>query len=97
MSNTCISCGTYTPIYDFGLIKYCKFSCETGEGKKCKTCDDKTNGCSSCNSGYYLPDDRKKQECEKCTIEGCEKCKGSFLLDKCLSCYPSLFPVFILI
>ena len=55
LTNICTSCKKYlTPILENEKIKYCKYTCETGEGEKCKTCDQIKNECSSCNIGYKL-------------------------------------------
>jgi len=41
----------------------------------------------SCGKGYYIPDDDKSlQDCQKCSLEGCEKCNGTYEINECTSC-----------
>ena len=54
-----------------------KLICETGENEKCLTCDLEKDICSSCNKGYFLPeDDTSKLTCQKCP-ENCVNCFGT--------------------
>ena len=77
-----------------GTIKYCTKDCEIGEGEKCKECNNETHQCSSCNLGYFMPeDDDLKQNCQKCSIENCQECKGTKTNDICTSCGPYLVQV----
>ena len=40
-----------------------------------------------CNSGYYIPeDDSKLEDCQKCSLEGCIKCSGTYKSNKCIDC-----------
>ena len=41
----------------FSNNKEKKLICETGENEKCLTCDLEKDICSSCNKGYFLPED----------------------------------------
>ena len=89
-NNTCVSCNEYlTPIYYNNMIKFCNYTCEEGENEKCKKCDPIKNRCSSCNSGYYLPEnDEIREKCEKCSEENCDICKGQINNDICITCKP---------
>lgn len=92
-SNICTSCGEYlVPIYINNEIKECKLTCEEGGGDKCLTCDKIKNRCSSCNKGYYLPEDDIK--CKKCSLENCEKCHGNSKSSTCTSCFPDFKPFY---
>ena len=42
-----------------------------------------------CNIGYFIPEDDNKKECQKCSIENCEKCYGTKLSNICSSCINS--------
>jgi hypothetical protein len=40
-----------------------------------------------CDKGYYIPDDDKTlQDCQKCSLEGCQKCNGTYKNNECSSC-----------
>ena len=40
-----------------------------------------------CESGYYIPDnDLTLEDCQKCSIEGCIKCHGSYESNICTDC-----------
>ena len=68
-------------------------SCEIGDNEKCLTCDPNTNQCSSCNPGYFVPDDAEiKNECQKCNIDKCIKCSGSKDSNICEECAFSYKP-----
>ena len=77
----------------------CLKNCEIGENNKCLKCNDeegKINQCSSCNRGYYLPDDNKhdKVHCEKCLINGCMTCSGNSPEHICIKCEDNLIPFY---
>ena len=56
-SNRCTECKDNTvPVYDNEVIRSCIFSCETGSGDKCLTCDSSQTQCASCNEGFKLND-----------------------------------------
>ena len=41
----------------------------------------------SCNQGYFIPDDDEtKQNCMKCSLEGCIKCNGTYEYNECTNC-----------
>ena len=50
-----------------------------------------------CKEGYFFPDDYDiidtETKCEKCSIKGCKKCKGTVVNNKCTDC-GSLEPVY---
>ena len=39
-----------------------------------------------CSDGYFIPDDETHQDCKKCSLEGCKKCKGTYEKNDCISC-----------
>ena len=40
-----------------------------------------------CTEGYFVPkDDPTSQDCQKCSIEGCANCTGTYAENECLSC-----------
>ena len=40
-----------------------------------------------CDDGYFLPyDDKTLQDCQKCSLEGCVKCNGTYKNNECTSC-----------
>ena len=40
-----------------------------------------------CEEGYFIPDDDLTlKECQKCSIKGCSKCKGTYGNDECINC-----------
>ena len=86
-SNICTKClSDFTPAYESGIIIKCS-DCITGENEKCLACDYINDICSSCNIGYYLPtDDETKKQCQKCSIDHCEKCEGTKISDVCVQC-----------
>ena len=77
----CLSCKNgYIPFYNNkNEIIECNPICETGINDYCKECNYEKNQCSSCNEGYYLPnDDLYKLKCKKCSdiVKNCNKCNG---------------------
>ena len=62
-------------------------NCIIGENEKCKSCNSEfKNQCQLCNDGYYLPTDGNKEICQKCLIENCDLCSGTFTNQICLKC-----------
>ncbi|CDW91368.1 protein serine threonine [Stylonychia lemnae] len=49
---------------------------------KCSYCENQYNKCQVCHSGYYLD---SADQCQKCTIDGCQQCDGE---NSCGLCYP---------
>ena len=96
IDNICTSCLTsFIPFYENGIIKLCDPICQTGIKEKCLTCDNIKNQCSSCNIGYYLPeDDISRKKCKICSIENCKKCYGNLDSDICESCLSSFFSLY---
>ena len=48
----------------------------------------------SCPKGYFIPDDPKyNDKCFKCSVENCEECHGTILLNICSLCKPYLTPI----
>ena len=85
---TCLSCKSgYIPLYnEKNEIIDCNMPCETGAGEYCKTCNTQLNQCSSCNNGYYLPnDDLYKLKCKKCSniVTNCNECHGELYKVTC--------------
>lgn len=84
----CLSCSNnYLPFYNNNneLID-CNPICEIGDNELCKTCDKDKNQCTSCNEGYYLPeDDLYKLKCKKCSdiVKNCNKCHGEIYSVTC--------------
>lgn len=57
LNNKCTLCQTDSnPIIKNNVITYCR-DCETGSDEKCLKCDLNKNQCSSCNPGYFIPED----------------------------------------
>ena len=87
INNICNLCQSNTiPVINNNIIELCYF-CETGENEKCLTCSSKTYQCSSCNPGYFVPNDVEiKNECQKCSLDKCIKCYGSKDSNICEEC-----------
>ena len=48
-----------------------------------------------CDSGFYIPeDDEANQNCQKCTVENCEKCVGNKYMNFCTECKVGFQPIF---
>lgn len=45
-----------------------------------------------CESGYYLPED-DKSNCQKCSVDNCDKCSGTKDSNVCSSCISTFFPI----
>ena len=45
-----------------------------------------------CKSGYFLPDDSTDKNCEKCSLDNCEKCFGKITSNICKECEKDFFP-----
>ena len=45
-----------------------------------------------CKSGYFLPDDSNNKNCEKCSLDNCEKCFGKITSNICKECEKDFFP-----
>ena len=40
-----------------------------------------------CDPGYFIPDDDLTlEDCKKCSVEGCVKCKGTYSSNECIDC-----------
>ena len=51
------------------------------------TTSDSTIEPKICDEGYFLPyDDKTFQDCQKCSLEGCIKCNGTYKNNECISC-----------
>ena len=49
---------------------------------------------TDCETGYFIPDDDETlQDCQKCSLEGCIKCKGTYTSNECITCGYKLIPV----
>ena len=66
----------------------CEPLCIPGDDNNCKTCNQETNKCDLCNSGYYLPIDDEEKKCKSCSevIDKCEECYETKNGVKCKSC-----------
>ena len=90
-NNVCISCKEgYEPEYNDGNeIIYCK---EINCGENCLTCNPSDKNCAECKPGYFVSNDGENNiNCEKCSIENCEKCKGEKNNNICISCKNEFF------
>ena len=48
---------------------------------------DKESSSNICVDGYFIPDDDEThQNCQKCSLEGCQKCNGTYENNECYSC-----------
>ena len=41
---------------------------------------------NKCGDGYFIPDDETLNDCQKCSLEGCQKCNGTYEKNDCYSC-----------
>ena len=39
-----------------------------------------------CLEGYFIPDDATSDDCVKCSLERCAKCKGTYEYNECIDC-----------
>ena len=71
--------------------------CDIGEGEKCQNCSYiNKNECSTCNLGYFLPEnDTIRQKCHKCSIKNCKICEGTINDNTCTQCDYYLEPVIV--
>jgi len=54
-----------------------------------------TSNPTICENGYFIPDDDKTlKDCKKCSLEGCEKCNGTYKENECNICGNNLKPVY---
>ena len=92
----CDTCFTsFIPSFENDKIKFCNKKCEEGEKNTCKICGKNINECILCNYGYFMPEDEeRKVECQKCTVDYCDKCSGSKNSNKCKSCKDGLSPIY---
>ena len=59
----------------------------------CLECNINEKKCSKCEVGYFLPDDStNKLQCEKCSLNNCEKCQGNKNNDICTLCKNDFIP-----
>ena len=86
----CISCGDGYFVPDNGTncqkcsLDGCKKCNGTLYNNECLECKGSINIirnnkiilCNNCNEGYFVPDDRTS--CQKCSLEGCIKCNGTY-------------------
>ena len=55
--------------------------------KNNKEKNNSSNISSKCGNGYFIPDDDEThQDCQKCSLEGCQKCNGTYNKNECISC-----------
>ena len=56
----------------------------SGEIKKTNEISDNNH---TCDSGYYIPDDDSSfKDCQKCSVEGCTNCTGTYKSNICHNC-----------
>ena len=56
------------------------------KNKKNKSQDESTPS-NTCGIGYFIPEeDETGKDCLKCSIEGCQKCHGTYYNNECTSC-----------
>ena len=92
----CEACfSSFIPSYENDKIKFCNENCEEGEKNTCQACDRNKNECTSCNFGYFMPEDEeRKVNCQKCTVDYCDECSGTKNSSKCESCISSYSPIY---
>ena len=92
----CEKCfSSFIPFYEYSKIKFCNKRCEDGEKYACQKCDRNKNECTSCNFGYYMPEDEeRKVDCQKCAVDNCYECSGKKNSSKCKSCISSYSPIY---
>ena len=95
--NTCTQCkegfapvlGGENKIINCTKIADPNFSC----GDKCVECDNIEEKCIKCESGYFVPDNSDiKYQCEKCSLNHCDKCEGNKTADICIDCLDDYIP-----
>ena len=58
-----------------------------GSSGETKKTDEIIDNNHTCNSGYYIPeDDSTLKDCQKCSVEGCTKCSGTYKSNICHDC-----------
>ena len=86
---------SFIPSYENDKIKFCNNKCEEGKNNSCLVCDSNKNECTSCNSGYFMPEDEeRKVDCQKCAVDYCDECSGKKNSSKCESCISSYSPIY---
>ena len=96
----CVDCygNTMQPICrlckeEFKLINgECIKNCKLGTGELCRTCDygDNNQSCSSCNEGYYLPENiLERKKCKICgtNMKECHEENNEIIPDQCFDPY----------
>ena len=80
----------YEPEYnDKNEIIDCK---EIKCGDNCLTCNPSDKSCTNCKPGYFIPNDSENNSnCEKCSLENCEKCEGEKNNNNCILCKNEFF------
>lgn len=48
--------------------------------------DSKNEENEECLEGYFIPDDATSNNCVKCSLERCTKCKGTYKYNECIDC-----------
>ena len=101
--NVCLTCmDNSIPVFgDNNSIISCKKDksnqgrCQIGKEEKCLTCDYSKAECSTCNNGYFMPEDETtKTKCQKCSIKNCGKCSGNKSSDTCTLCEDYSSPIY---
>ena len=92
--NNCLKCDNKTCfVCDIGyelISNKCYKTCEKGKNEKCRECQNIISNnkgeCSSCNEGYYLPNNSAdKSKCSPCSF-ACLSCYGNKTTSICTSC-----------
>ena len=76
----------------FALIKRGK---EKYKKEETKTKEAKSLTRPICDSGYFIPDDDNTfQDCQKCSLEGCQICNGTYKKNECSLCGGNLEAIY---
>ena len=55
-------------------------------------CNQSDKSCTQCKTGYFVPNDGENNlNCEKCSLENCEKCEGEKNNNVCILCENEFF------
>ena len=76
----------------FAFIKKGK---EKSKKEETKTQEAKSIERPICSSGYFIPDDDNTfQDCQKCSLEGCQICNGTYINNECSLCGGNLETIY---
>ena len=87
------NCAECNKNYFLNKNKQCIEICNENIG--CSKCDTSTNKCKKCDLGFYMPSDSLfKNNCKKCSIPNCKKCKGNNSTNICEQCHRRFTPIY---